>query len=328
MQLLLLKTSFERIAPRLKSIAPDLDIVTITGADTFELNGKPIAAEQIKPEMAWLSIDVMRAGLLPDVLGILQKLSTLKWMQSFLAGLDNPAFKVIIGNGVRLSKSSAQAVAISEYITAHAFSLIVPIAAQREAQAQSKWKPTPYREISQTRWTLIGFGAIGQEVAKRLKPFGVHLAVVRRNASPSEFASEVVDASHLLETLPSSDVVVLACSLNDQTRDMANDAFFSAMKKDSILINISRGAVIVDDALRRGLDRGQPGRAVLDVFRTEPLPADNWMWTHPQVHVSAHTSPNGSGTPGRGDDLFLDNLKRYLAGDKLLNEAHRSEVGL
>jgi len=117
----------------------------------------------------------------------------------------------------------------------------------------------------------------------------------------------VVDTSRLLETLPTSDVVVLACSLNDQTRDLANDAFFGAMKKDSILINISRGAVIVDDALRRGLDRGQPSRAVLDVFRTEPLPADNWMW---------------------GDDLFLDNLKRYLAGEKLLHEAHKSEVGL
>ena len=328
MQLLLLKTSYERIAPRLKSVAPDLDIVTITGADTLEHNGKPVTLDQIKPDIAWLSIDVMRAGLLPNVLGILQKLPTLKWMQSFLAGLDNPAFKTIIGRGVRLCKSSAQAVAISEYITAHAFSLIVPISAQRDAQTQSKWKPTPYREISQTRWTLIGFGAIGQEVAKRLKPFGVHLTVVRRNASPSEFASEVVDTSHMLDTLPTSDVVVLACSLNDQTRDMANDAFFAAMKKDSILINISRGAVIVDDALRRGLERNQPGRAVLDVFRTEPLPADNWMWAHPQIHVSAHTSPNGSGTPGRGDDLFLENLKRYLAGDKLLNEAQRSEVGL
>ena len=100
------------------------------------------------------------------------------------------------------------------------------------------------------------------------------------------------------------------------------------MKKGAILINIARGALINSDALKRGLDRDQPRHAVLDVFEQEPLPTDNWMWNHPKVHISAHTSPNGSGTMRRGDELFLENLKRYLAGEKVLNEATKAEVGL
>ena len=67
---------------------------------------------------------------------------------------------------------------------------------------------------------------------------------------------------------------------------------------------------------------------MLDVFETEPLPAASWMWTHPKVRLSGHTSNVGSGTAARGDTLFLDNLKRYLAGEPLLNEAAKSEVGL
>jgi phosphoglycerate dehydrogenase-like enzyme len=100
------------------------------------------------------------------------------------------------------------------------------------------------------------------------------------------------------------------------------------MKPGAVLINIGRGGLVDDEALRRGLDRDQPAQAVLDVFTKEPLPADNWMWNHPKIRVTAHTSHFGHGTMGRGDTLFLDNLKRFLAGEPLLNEASKSEVGL
>ena len=128
--------------------------------------------------------------------------------------------------------------------------------------------------------------------------------------------------------LPESDVVVLACALNDDTRDLANDAFFAALKPGAILINIGRGGLVDEDALKRGLDAGKPAYAVLDVFQVEPLPVDSWMWEHPTVRISAHTSNSGQGTAARGDQLFVDNLKRFLAGEPLINEASPSEVGL
>jgi phosphoglycerate dehydrogenase-like enzyme len=327
-QLLLAKSALARVEPRLKALAPDLDLTLVTPAGTFERNGKEIPADQVDPDIAWLSLDAMRDGYLPNVLGCLARSTQTKWMQSFLAGLDHPAFKEIIGKGIRLSKSSAQAIPIAEYVTGNAFSLLLPIEQQRAAQTKKEWTRTPYREIGETRWTVIGFGAIGPEIAKRVKPFGVHLTVVRRQSDDCGLADAVIPLADVGKVLPETDVVVLACALNDETRGLANDAFFERMKKGAILINIARGVLINSDALKRGLDRDQPRHAVLDVFEQEPLPTDNWMWSHPKVHISAHTSPNGSGTVRRGDELFLENLKRYLAGAKVLNEATKAEVGL
>jgi len=151
---------------------------------------------------------------------------------------------------------------------------------------------------------------------------------VRRQSDNRGLADAIIPLSDVAKVLPETDVVVLACALNAQTRYLANDAFFEKLKKGAILINIARGALIDPEALKRGLDRDQPRTAVLDVFEQEPLPADNWMWKHPKVRVSAHTSPHGSGTIGRGDELFLENLRRYLKGEPILNEATKAEVGL
>jgi phosphoglycerate dehydrogenase-like enzyme len=327
-KILLAKTAFARVESRLKAIAPNADYTFVTPTGTFERNGEELPASQVDPDIAWISIDSMRDGYFPSYLDVVAKADKLKWMQSFLAGLDQPAFKEIIGRGVKLSKSSAQAIPIAEYVTGNAYSLLLPIEAQRAAQAKGEWTRTPYREIGDTRWTLIGFGAIGSEIAKRVKPYGVHLTVVRRQSDDRGLADAIIPLSDVGKALPETDVVILACALNDQTRGLANDAFFDKLKKGAILLNIARGALINSDALKRGLDRDQPARAVLDVFEQEPLPGDNWMWKHPKVRVTAHTSPNGSGTLRRGDELFLANLKRFLAGEPVSNEATRAEVGL
>jgi phosphoglycerate dehydrogenase-like enzyme len=322
------KSAYDRIKPRLDEVAPNLDIVTVAGPDAFERGGQKIAPEAANPDLAWISFDTLAAGTLPVFLQRLLQANNPKWVQIMFAGLDNPVFKQVMAKGIRLTKSSAQALPIAEHVIAHAFALIVPIDSQRDAQTKKEWRRTPFREIGQTRWTLIGFGSIGKGIAQRLKPFGTHLTVVRRSPAPDPLADAVIDMSGLPGVLPQADVVVLANSLNDQTKHMANDKFFAVMKEGSILINIARGALIDDAALQRGLAQNQPAHAVLDVFETEPLPTDNWMWTHPKVRISGHTSNAGSGTPGRGDTLFLENLKRYLAGEALLNEAHKSEVGL
>jgi phosphoglycerate dehydrogenase-like enzyme len=251
-----------------------------------------------------------------------------RWTQIMAAGIDNPIFRNILEKGVRLSKSSAQATPIAEYVDAHALSLQVPIQAQAALQAKHEWKATPYRELGHTRWVMVGFGNIGHEIAKRIKPFGVDLTVVRRSAAPDALADRVLAFRDIASILPDADVIVLACALNDETRNMCDEAFFRAMKPGAILINIGRGGLVDEEALKAGLDRDQPGHAVLDVFQTEPLPADSWFWDHPKVRVSAHTSNSGDGNLGRGDELFLENLRRYLAKQPLLNEADPSEVGL
>jgi phosphoglycerate dehydrogenase-like enzyme len=329
MQILMTKAAYERVGERLAKVAPDAQVVTAVSKELYERDGQPIAAEDIDPEIVWLSLDSYASGTLGQLYGRLMKSASPRWTQIMAAGIDNPIFRNILEKGVRLSKSSAQATPIAEYVVAHALSLQVPIPAQAALQAQHEWKATPYRELAHTRWVMAGFGAIGHEIAKRIKPFGVDLTVVRRSPkADGDLADRVITLAGLPGVLPEADVVVLACALNDETRNMCDAAFFEALKPGAILINIGRGGLIDEDALKAGLDRDQPAHAVLDVFATEPLPADSWFWDHPKVRVSAHTSNSGDGNLGRGDELFLENLRRYLAKQPLLNEADKSEVGL
>jgi phosphoglycerate dehydrogenase-like enzyme len=328
MQILMTKAAAERVGGRVATIAPGAEIITAVSADAYERAGRPIAVEDIDPEVVWLSLDSYASGTLGQLFGRLMKTQAPRWTQIMAAGIDNPMFRSIMEKGVRISKSSAQATPIAEYVVAHALSLQVPIQAQAALQARHEWKSTPYRELGRTRWLMAGFGNIGHEIAKRIKPFGVDLTVVRRNPAPDALADRVIGMSQMAEVLPDADVVVLACALNDETRNMCDAPFFAAMKPGAILINIGRGGLVDEDALKAGLDRDQPAHAVLDVFQTEPLPADSWFWDHPKVRVTAHTSNSGDGNLGRGDELFLENLRRYLDKTPLLNEADPSEVGL
>ena len=328
MQLLLSAAALERIKDRIAPFAGDLDIVTIAGPKTFQRDGKDIPDSEVLPDIVWTTLDAYGAGLLGAMFKVILGPAKISWMQTFNAGLDTPVFKQIMAKGIRLTKSNAQGVAIAEYVVAHAISLIVPIDLQRDQQDQKIWQFTPYREVSQSRWTLIGYGAIGREIAKRIKPWGAHLSVVRRSVEPDDLADAVVATDALPGLLPQSDVVVLACALNDETRGMVDAKFLSAMKPGSILINIGRGGLIDEDALKFSLDKDQPAHAVLDVFQTEPLPTDHWVWEHRKVRVTAHTSHSGAGTAGRGDDLFVTNLELFLAGKPLLHEAAPWEVGL
>jgi phosphoglycerate dehydrogenase-like enzyme len=328
MQILMTKAAYGRIADRLAAVAPHAEVVTAVSADAYERNGQPIAVEEINPEVVWLSLDSFAAGTLGQLFGRLMKTEAPRWTQIMAAGIDNPMFRSIMEKGVRISKSSAQATPIAEYVVAHALSLQLPIQAQADAQRRHAWERTPYRELGHTRWVLVGYGNIGHEIAKRIRPFGVHLTVVRRNPAPEPLADRVVGLADFRAAAAEADVVALACALNDETRGLCDEAFFRALKPGAILINIGRGGLVDEDALKSGLDRDQPAHAVLDVFATEPLPADSWFWDHPKVRVSAHTSNSGDGNLARGDDLFLENLRRYLAKEPLLNEADPSEVGL
>jgi phosphoglycerate dehydrogenase-like enzyme len=102
--------------------------------------------------------------------------------------------------------------------------------------------------------------------------------------------------------------------------------FFTSVKEGAILVNIARGALIEDSAMIAALDRGQLAGAALDVFDPEPLPMDNPLWDHPKVRLTAHTSFGGDGTRLRWDELFFDNIPRYVRGETLLHEVSPADI--
>jgi len=91
-------------------------------------------------------------------------------------------------------------------------------------------------------------------------------------------------------------------------------------------VNIARGDIVVENDLRKALDDGKPGHAILDVFRDEPLPADAWFWSHPSVTLTPHCSNGGSGMLARSDELFIENLYRIRNGQLLLNQVSEKDI--
>ncbi len=311
-------TSYEAIRERLVALGLDLEIATFSDASTYTLNDRKIAAEEIEIDYLWLRTDINEDGS-DTVFNNVLKAKRIGVLQTFNAGLDHPFYAELSGKGTRICNSSAQGVAIAEFVFGQVLSVLQPIEEQRQMQVDRNWRMTPYREISQTHWLVLGHGPIGQALTKRLKAFEADVSVIRRTAVPTEHADRVGAVSDLQTFLPDADIVVIACPLNDQTRGMADASFFRAMKPGAILVNIARGPLVDDAALIKGLGEGKPSTAILDVFHTEPLPDDDPLWTHPKVRMTPHTSFAGNGSQGRWDQLFLDNIARFVA-DKPLGQ--------
>jgi phosphoglycerate dehydrogenase-like enzyme len=309
--------SHAHIADRLEALDLDCEIVTFDDTGRFAVAGRQTPPDQVDADYFWLSVHIGQHAARQRAFASVLACRRVGVLQTFNAGLDDPFYAKVAARGVTICNSSAQGVAISEYVIGQVMAVLQPIEGQRIQQAERVWKVTPYREISRTKWLIVGFGPIGMSVAHRVKPFGAEVMVVRRSPETGPDVDRAGTTADLPRMLPEADVVVLACSLNDQTRELADTAFFAAMKPGSILVNVARGGVVDDRALMAALDRGKVATAILDVFDTEPLPADDPLWTHPGVRLTPHTSFAGDGVQGRWDALFLDNIGRFARGEPL-----------
>ena len=327
MEILLHKNSYGRVRERLEALDFDVRVTCIDADGVYTREGERVAPDDVMPEVVWLSLDFFEAGQTADTFDMALRPGTVKWLQTYNAGLDRGRYGELFAAGIRLSNSNAQSVAISEYVMAQVMSLRHPFEARRAAQAEREWLRTPFRELSRSTWLIVGFGFIGQAVATRARAFGARILAVRRGTDLLGLADEMGHLEDLPALLPRADVIVLACSLNDETRGLADAAFFSHVKPDAVLVNIARGGLVDDAALLACLDEGRLDTAVLDVFATEPLDTESPYWSHPRVRVTAHTSWAGQGTVPRGDELFLGNLVHYVRGEPLETEVDAAKLG-
>lgn len=311
---------YEHIRPRLDALGLDLAIATFDRQFRINLAGRELPPGEAHIDYVWLSAPIAMDGIQEETFALVEQLASVKVLQTYNAGLDHPFYKRMSDKGTRLSNSSAQGVAIAEYVMGQVLAVLQPIAEQRQLQARKEWKITPFREISQTRWVVYGFGPIGREVTRRAKAFGAHVTVVRRQADTGGLADATATTATAATALSQADIIVLACPLNAETRGMAGPAFFAALKDGAILVNVARGALIDDQAMLAALDTPRIAAAVLDVFAEEPLPVSDLYWTHAKVRLTSHTSFAGSGVRGRWDALFLENIARHLKGEPLMNE--------
>jgi len=165
-----------------------------------------------------------------------------------------------------------------------------------------------------------GMGGIGREVAQRGKGFGMRVLATRRSAAPPpSFVDRQGTPDDLHAFLRESDVVVLCVPLTEETRGMIDAAELALLKPGSYLINIARGPVVDTDALVDALQSGRLAGAGLDVTDPEPLPAEHVLWTMDNVVVTPHVSSRSELTEDRRWALYIENMRRFGAGEPLLN---------
>jgi phosphoglycerate dehydrogenase-like enzyme len=325
MEILLPEGTYRRVAREFERIAPAASFVLVRDDGILLRDGREVESADLQIEVAWASRDLYvleEPVAIREFMIAILKSENVRWMHSGGAGTDHPIFASISKKGVRLTNSDSGAIAIAEYVLAGVLDFYQPGSPRRSLQLAGQWQSTPFREICETTWLVIGLGNIGREVALRARAFGAQVIGVRRTPTGDEPVAELISPDEVAAHLPRADVIVLCAAFNASTRHLVDAQFLSALRPEALLVNIARGGMIDEAALLESLDRGRPERALLDVFETEPLPAESPFWNHPRVRMTAHCAAGGSGTNARSDRGFLENLARYVRGEALQMELH------
>ena len=258
----------------------------------------------------------------------------LRWIHATAAGVRPLMFPELIASDVLVSNSRGlHAVAMAE----HALGMILEFARKlhlcRDAQLQSDWaqlklwsEPDSFRKLAGSTLGIVGLGAVGGALASRARALGMKvIAVRRRPTNDTLIADEQLPPERLGEMLERAEWVVLAAPQTGRTENLIGAPELERMRKDAVLMNLGRGALVDEPALIAALERGRIAGALLDVTVEEPLPADSPLWTMPNVIVSPHISGLSSDMWDRAMDMFVEHVHAYQAGRPLPNLVNKHE---
>ena len=301
-----------RYAAQLDAVAPGVPRLTLE------------SAEGEKHGYAEVEVVYFSADLYPDRMGpflrALKEVSKLRWLHSFSAGVDNVFFQRLLERGARLTTSSgAQSAPIAQTVMLYLLALSRDLPGWLHDQSRRRWNPREIRDLQGSVLGVVGLGPIGLEVAALGMAFQMNVIGVRRTPRGDE-PCETWPLARLPELLERVDHLVLALPLTEETHHLIDESALAKMKPDAILVNVGRGGLVDEAALVDALSRGRLGGAGLDVFDVEPLPEESPLWDLPNVIVTPHSSGTSPGNFFRATDLFLENLRRYRAGEPMQNE--------
>jgi phosphoglycerate dehydrogenase-like enzyme len=187
-------------------------------------------------------------------------------------------------------------------------------------QRAGRWNKIWGSVLAGRRVTIIGLGTLGGATARNLSAFGMEITGVRAKPAPHPHCARVVGVDQLDEVLATTEFLVIACPLTNETRNLLDRRRLGLLPPKAGIVNIGRGEIVDQDALCDALDSGRIGGAVLDVFTPEPIPDGHRLWNTPNLIVSPHTSADDPATYNpRSLDIFLDNLRAWREGRPLPN---------
>lgn len=248
----------------------------------------------------------------------------LVWHHVPWAGVESIGTPLMRERGIILTNSSGiSAPNMAEHAIAFMLAFARALPAFFREQQRRKWRdwdnPPAFFELTGQTVLLLGTGAIGKEIAARLQAFGCRIIGARRRGGPVEGFHDVVTFDQLETILPEADHVISSLPMTSRTARIVDRAFIERMKPGSYFHNIGRGGTVDQDALIDALRSGHLAGAGLDVTDPEPLPEDSPLWDAPNVIITGHTSGNSPKYLVRGADVLRENLRRYVAGEELLN---------
>lgn len=312
-------------------MVPGVPVVAVIGAGDVELPGFEAAESLARVRR------VEDPATLPQALGdvdavlalasgrrsLLEALPhapRLRWIQSSSAGVEDLARPVLAELGIVLTNAGGVFdVGLAESVLGFLLSFTARII-ESARRAPGEWVSDPVRLLRGTLALVVGAGSIGTETGRLLRSAGLRVRGIARTARPpDEMFESIAGPEALQEELALADHVVNVLPITPATRGLFDAAAFGAMKPSAVFVNIGRGATVDETALGEALRDGVIAGAALDVFEVEPLPAESPLWRMPNVLVSPHRAGDHEGWESDVVALFVDNLRRFVAGEPLRN---------
>lgn len=328
----------ERHLALLQAVSPQLVVSqrSLTRDQAHKANAQEFATV-LTPE-----IEILYTHTTPFSLDLAPNL---RWVQLNSAGVDLLYNTPVWQNEIAITNASGiHAIQIAEYVLgmllnyAHHFPETTRLQSAARWPAMAEKLSLATRELRGKTLGILGYGAIGREVARLATAFGMRVLATKRAERAASFdgwtspgtgdpsgtmPERFYDLSELHTLLPACDMLVLSLPLSAQTHHLLGQAEFALMRRHAFLVNIGRGPLIDHEALVVALQTRRIGGAALDVTEPEPLPADSPLWSLENAIITPHISGMSAYYDDRVVELFCENLRRYLGDQPLLNLVRR-----
>lgn len=295
-----------RPLPPVERLEAEADVVVVRTAEEFR------AAQ---PGTEILFLNDFRTNLLREV-----GPGELRWIHTSSIGVDSLMTRQIIDSDIVVSNSRGVCERpIAEWVLGVLLLFTKDLRRTIELQQARTWQHRETEPLLGRKVLVVGPGPVGRETVLLLRAAGMDVEIVGRSARIDTQLGQISGFDELDRLLGQADDVVLTLPLTEETRGLFNAKRFARMRPGARLVNVGRGAVVVERDILDSLDAGHLGGAALDVFEHEPLDAGNPLWSHRNILVSPHASGDLIGWRGRVVDCFARNLGRWKAREPLVD---------
>jgi D-2-hydroxyacid dehydrogenase (NADP+) len=246
---------------------------------------------------------------------MLEAATGLRWIQALTTGTDALMRLPNLGAGVVVTSArGVPSAAVSEFALMNMIALSRRFPEMLDQQRHNRWNRVRGQPIAGRTLTIVGVGSISEALASRAQACGMRVVGVSSGRTAVPGFDSIVPRTGLLDAVSGADFIVLLIPLTAQTRGLINERIIAAMKPTAFLINLARGNVVDEAALLDALRQRRIAGAALDVFSTEPLPADHPFWSIENVIVTPHTAGDTWQHYDQLVPLVADNLRAFLDG--------------